>query len=188
MQRSRKTFLISAGLAAAAIAAALLLYGNFRRSDDGACLRRAGTALRFACWSADAGLFGSRCRARSSFYQHRPDKGPIAVPNQDYADFVRSTGFDFEKDLDRVVIASWPAAPAKSQEKILRSPMAVLTGRKFATTPLRKGKLDHQQGHEVFLFPTGDRLGFNSIIFLNDHRIALVGGPSIAPLFAGHGR
>jgi hypothetical protein len=45
----------------------------------------------------------------SAFYQHRPDKGPIAVPNQDYADFVRSTGFDFEKDLDRVVVASWPA-------------------------------------------------------------------------------
>ena len=50
----------------------------------------------------------------------------------------------------------------------------------------QKGKLDHQQGREVFLFPAKDRMGTSSLTFLDDHRIALVTGPSIAPLFAAN--
>jgi hypothetical protein len=122
----------------------------------------------------------------SGFYQHRSDKGPIAIPNQDYADFVRSTGFDFEKDLDRVVIASWPASGKEQRKNVV-----VADGRfdraKIHDYAVRKGKIDHQQGRDVFLFPTGDRMGWNSVFFLDDHRIALVAGPSIAPLFAAHG-
>jgi hypothetical protein len=122
----------------------------------------------------------------SSFYQHRPDKGPITVPNQDYADFVSSTGFDFERDLDRVVIAWWPASGNEQKENVV-----IADGRfdpaKIREYALRKGKLDHQQGREVFLFPAGDRMESNSVFFLNNHRIALVAGPSIAPLLAAHG-
>jgi hypothetical protein len=122
----------------------------------------------------------------SAFYQHRPDKGPLAVPNQDYADFVRSTGFDFEKDLDRVVVASWPASGKEQRKNVV-----IADGRfdraKIRDYAMRTGKLDHQQGHDVFLFPVGDRTGFNSVTFLDDHRIAIVAGPSIAPVLAGHG-
>lgn len=50
---------------------------------------------------------------------------------------------------------------------------------------LRKGKLDHQQGREVFLFPGADSKNMNAITFLDDRRIALVAGSSIAPLFQG---
>jgi hypothetical protein len=122
----------------------------------------------------------------SAFYQHRPDKGPLAVPNQDYADFVRSTGFDFEKDLDRVVVASWPASGKEQRKNVV-----IADGRfdraKIRDYAMRMGKLDHQQGHDVFLFPLGDRTGFNSVTFLDDHRIAIVAGPSIAPVLARHG-
>jgi hypothetical protein len=121
----------------------------------------------------------------SSFYQHRPDKGPMAVPNQDYADFVRSTGFDFEKDLDRVVVASWPASGKEQRKNVV-----IADGRfdraKIRDYAMRTGKLDHQQGHDVFLFSVSDRTGFNSVTFLDDHRIAIVAGPSIAPVLAGH--
>src|SRR5579863_6670177 len=116
MQRSRKTVLIAAGLAAAAIAAALLLYGNLRRGNTA----HASPADLLSALPAGAPtlvyLDLAAVRA-SSFYQHRADKGPIAVPNQDYADFVRSTGFDFEKDLDRVAAASWPAPSGKEPQK-----------------------------------------------------------------------
>jgi hypothetical protein len=119
----------------------------------------------------------------SSFYQHRPDKGAIAIPNQDYADFVSSTGFNFENDLDRVVVASWPAAGDEHRKNVV-----IADGRfdhaKIRDYALRKGKLDHQQGRDVFLFTAGDRTGISAITFLDDHRIALVAGPSIAPLFA----
>jgi hypothetical protein len=121
----------------------------------------------------------------SSFYQHRPDKSPIAVPNQDYADFVRSTGFDFEKDLDRVVMASWPAPSAQEQRKNVVIADGRFDRAKIHDYAMRKGKLDHQQGRDVFLFPMNDRRGFDSVTFLDDHRIAIVGGPSISPLFAG---
>jgi hypothetical protein len=121
----------------------------------------------------------------SSFYQHRPDKGPIAIPNQDYADFIRSTGFDFEKDLDRVVIATWPPSGTEQRKNIV-----IAEGRfdraKIRDYALRQGKLDHQQGHEVFEFPASSHVGSNSLAFLDDHRIAMIEGPSIAPLLDAH--
>ncbi len=122
----------------------------------------------------------------SSFYQHRPDKGPIAIPNQDYADFMRSTGFDFEKDLERVVIASWPAGAAKEPARVVAIAEGQFDRAKIREYATRKGKLDHQQGHEVFLFPTGDQKTTSTLTFLDDRRVALVNGSSIAPLFDSH--
>ena len=186
MQRSRKTLLISSGAAVAVIAAALLLYANIRR---GATAHASPAPEMFSALPAGAPTLAyvdlAAVRA-SSFYQHRPDKGPIALPNQDYADFVRSTGFDFEKDLDRVVIASWPAPSIKEQTKNVVIADGRFDRAKIRDYATRKGKLDRQQGRDVFLFPTDDRIGWISVAFLNDHRIALVAGPSIAPLFAGH--
>ena len=186
MVRSRKTLLISAGVAAAAVAAALLLYGNLRRGNTA----HASPADLLSALPAGAPtlvyLDLAAVRA-SSFYQHRADKGPIALPNQEYADFVGSTGFDFEKDLDRVAIASWPAPSGSEQRKNIVIADGRFDRAKIRDYAMRKGKLDHQQGHEVFLFPTDDHAGWNSVSFLDDHRIAIVTGPSIAPLFAGHG-
>jgi len=120
----------------------------------------------------------------SSFYQHRPDKGPIAVPNQDYQGFVRSTGFDFEKDLDRAVIGLWPAEPNS------RKSVAIAEGRfdreKIRSYAETQGRIDHQRGRDVFLFPTSAPGGWNSAVFLDEHRLALVSGQSIDPLFETH--
>jgi hypothetical protein len=186
MQRSRKAFLASISVAAAAIAAGLLLYGNFRRSAT-AHASPAPELLSALPAGAPTLVYMDLAAVRaSSFYQHRPDKGPIAIPNQDYADFVRSTGFDFEKDLDRVVVASWSAPSGKEPTKNVVIAEGRFDRAKIRDYATRKGKLDHQQGREVFLFPTNDRTGMNSITFLDDHRIALVAGPSIAPLFTGH--
>jgi hypothetical protein len=185
MQQSRKTLLVSVGLSAAALATVLLVYGSIRRTatahaspapDVFSALPPGAPTLVYVDLDA--------VRA-SSFYQHRPDKGPIAVPNQDYSDFIRSTGFDFEKDLDRVVVAAWPASGNEQRKNV-----AIAEGRfnraKIRDYALSKGKLDHQQGHEVFLFPASDRMGSNSMTFLDDHRIAMIEGSSIAPLFAVH--
>src|ERR1700688_2428910 len=117
MRNPRKTFLLSAGFAPAAIAAALLAYGTFRHGAT-AHASPAPELLSALPPGAPTLVYLDLAAVRaSSFYQHRADKGPIAVPNQDYAEFVRSTGFDFEKDLDRVVIASWPALAGKVPTK-----------------------------------------------------------------------
>lgn len=185
MRNPGKVVLLTAGIAAAATVAALLLYGNFRRSGT-ASASPAPQLLSALPSGAPTLVYLDLAAVRaSSFYQHRPDKAPIAIPNQDYADFVRNTGFDFEKDLDRAVIASWPAS-GKEQRKNVAIALGRFDRAKIRGYAMRKGKLDQQQGHEVFLFPTGDPMGFVSVTFLDDHRIALVAGPSIAALFAGH--
>jgi hypothetical protein len=186
MRNPRKNLSIAAGLAALGIATALLLAGSFRRSQT-AHASPAPELLSALPAGAPTLIYLDLAAVRaSSFYQHRPDKGPIALPNRDYADFLATTGFDFEKDLDRVVVASWPAPSAKVQRKNVVIAEGRFDRAKIHDYALRKGKLDHQQGHDVFLFPTGDGTGFNSLTFLDDHRIALVEGPSIAPLLAGH--
>lgn len=120
----------------------------------------------------------------SSFYQHRPDKGPVTIPNQDYAEFVRATGFDFEKDLDRAVIAVWPATPSN------RKTVAIADGRfdqeKIRAYAETAGRTDHQHGRDVFLFPTGSQGNWNSAVFLDEHRLAFVSGQNIDLLFAPH--
>ena len=186
MRNPRKTLFIAAGLAAFGIGAALLFSGSFRRGQT-AHASPAPELLSALPAGAPTLVYVDLAAVRaSSFYQHRPDKGPIAIPNQDYADFVRSTGFDFEKDLDRVVVASWPAPSSKEPIKNVVIAEGRFDRAKIRDYATRKGKLDYQQGRDVFLFPTNDRMGMNSITFLDEHRIALVAGPSIAPLFAGH--
>jgi hypothetical protein len=188
MWKPRKGLLVSAGVAAAAILAALLLYGSVRHS---ATAHASAAPELFSALPPGAPtlvyLDLAAVRA-SSFYQHRPDKGPIAVPSPDYADFVRSTGFDFEKDLDRVAIASWPAQSGQEPRKNVVIADGRFDRAKIRDYALRKGKLDHQQGRDVFVF-AGDQMKsqFESLTFLDDHRIAIVAGPSIAPLIAGPG-
>jgi hypothetical protein len=186
MRTPGKTLRLSAGVAATTIAALLLLYGSFQRSAT-AHASPAPELLSALPAGAPTLVYVDLAAVRASaFYQHRPDKTPIAVPNTDYADFIRSTGFDFEKDLDRVAIASWPAN-GKEQKK----DVAIAEGRfdraKISDYAARKGKLDHQQARDVYLFPSVDQKGIVSVTFLDDHRMAFVGGPSIAPLFTGRG-
>ena len=198
MQRPRTPVLIAAGLAAFAIAGAVLAYSVFRRGGV-ADASPAPELLSEVPAGAPTLIYADLAAIRAStFYQQRPDHGPIAIPDRDYADFVQSTGFDFEKDLDRVVIASWPAGLSQGQDKQDRKkplwwPTDVSTARRFVITRCARGKLDRQEGREVFLFPTDNQpglpagqAGWNSITFLDDHRVAIVEGPSIAPLLARH--
>lgn len=180
---TKKLFMCASLAACAAIAAALIAANSF---SGGAALASPDPALLDALPGGESTLVYLDLAAirTSSFYQHRPDKGPITVPNQDYADFIRSTGFDFEKDLDRAAIAIWPAPAGKSRS------IAIAEGRfdqaKIRDYAARQGRIDHQGGREVFLFPTGAQGNWTSAFFLGEHRLALVSGQSIDPLFAAH--
>jgi hypothetical protein len=120
----------------------------------------------------------------SSFYQHRPDHAPIAVPNADYTNFIQATGFDFEKDLDSVAIASWPQSLTQEQKKTIVLAEGRFDRKKIHDYAVKNGKLDRQQGRDVFLFSGPDSNNWNSLVFLDDHRIAMVEGSSIAPVLA----
>jgi hypothetical protein len=190
MQKPRNSLLVAAGLAVLGISAALLCCPSFRHGET-THASPAPDLLSALPAGAPALVYVDLVAIRSSsFYQHRPDKGPIAMPNKDYSDFVRSTGFDFEKDLDRVVIASWRGLPGAEKKKTI----AIAEGRfdraKIRDYAMQKGKLERQEGHEVFLFPASSQAnagGWNTLTFLDDHRIAIVEGPSIAPLLDSSG-
>ena len=142
----------------------------------------------------------------SSFYRNRPDRSPLTVPDSDYAKFVQATGFDFEKDLDRVAIASWPQSLAQEPKKAVVVAEGRFDRQKIHDYAMKNGKLDRQQGRDVFLFPAHGPTGagspstpnasskassppehrWNSLVFLDDHRIAMVEGSSIAPVLATH--
>lgn len=200
MLRRKKGVILAGGLTAFAIAGAVLAYSGLRRSeaaDESAVPELLSEVPAGAPTLVYADLVAIRA---SAFYQQRPDRGPIALPDRDYADFVQSTGFDFEKDLDRVVIASWPAGLNQGKKQTILIADGRFDHRKIHDYAVRKGNLDRQQGRDVFLFPSDNLPGgsptaanpaagnsgkWNSLTFLNDHRLAIVEGASIAPLL-GH--
>jgi len=183
MQKNRTTRSVGAALAACTIVASGLFYLSFAHGKTAIASPAPDLLSALPAGAPTLVYLDFAALRASSFYQHRPDKGPIAVPNQDYADFMRSTGFDFEKDLDRAVVASWPAPSGKELAKNVVIAEGRFDRAKIRDYAAQKGKLDHQQGREVFLFPAKDRMVMSSLTFLDDHRIALVTGPSIAPLF-----
>jgi hypothetical protein len=199
MQRPGKGAIIAGGLAVFALAGVGLVYSGLRRGAT-ADASPAPELLSEVPAGAPTLVYADLAAIRASaFYQQRPDRGPIALPDRDYADFVQSTGFDFEKDLDRVVIASWPSGLAPGKKRTILIADGRFDHRKIHDYAVRKGKLDRQEGHEVFLFPSDDlssgdapsgnasggkqeQKRWNSITFLNDRRIAIVEGASISPL------
>lgn len=118
---------------------------------------------------------------QSGFYQHRAPVSPNVVPDNDYKDFVQATGFDFEKDLDRVVIAAWPEAVPGEHKKSVSVAEGRFDLQKIRDYVQRGGKIEQQEGHDVLLFQGSKSSEWNSLTFLNDHTVALVQGPSIAP-------
>ena len=154
MQRSRKIVLIAAGLAAFAIAGAVLLYSGFRRggaADASACF---GIAVAKCPPGAPTLIYIDLAAMRAStFYQHRPDPAPITLPDRDYANFIAATGFDFENDLDQVVIASWPQSLAQDPKRTIVFAEGRFDRQKIRDYALHKGKLDRGAGtHEVYAF------------------------------------
>src|SRR5258708_11472068 len=153
MLRSRKTFLIAAGLAVFAVAGTVLVYSGYLRSGV-AGASPATELLSEIPAGAPTLIYLDRAAIRaSSFYQNRPDHSPLTIPDSDYAKFVQATGFDFEKDLDRVAIASWPQSLTHER----KSTVAVAEGRfdrqKIRDYAAKNENPDNNKAPEGFRFP-----------------------------------
>jgi hypothetical protein len=118
---------------------------------------------------------------QSGFYQHRRALSPGVIPDNDYKDFVEATGFDFEKDLDRVVIAAWPESVPGEHKKSVAVAEGRFDRQKIRDYVQRGGKIEQQEGHDVLLFQGSKSSEWNSLTFLNDQAVMFVEGPSIAP-------
>ena len=109
--------------------------------------------------------------------------GPQA--DRDYENFVRATGFDYSRDLDRVAIAFWPssfATPSGAPNGGNRS-VAVADGRfdqaKIGAYALRTGKIVRSGSQSLYDVPGDPPIAFE---FLSPTRIAIASGKDAAQL------
>ena len=104
---------------------------------------------------------------------------PSPSADREYAEFVRATGFDYSRDLDRVVVAARPGTPTSST-------VAVAEGRfdreKIASYALRTGKKERQNGVDVYVVPGGTPGKTVAFAFLDANRIALADSANLAPV------
>jgi hypothetical protein len=94
--------------------------------------------------------------------------GASVMVDQDYKQFVGETGFDYEKDLDRVGIAIHAGATAHY--------FALADGRfdrrKIETYLRKNGSSETKNGHEVFRLSASVQGRVVSVAFLSNERIA----------------
>ncbi len=105
-----------------------------------------------------------------------------APPDPEYDEFIRATGLDYSRDLDRVVLAIRPG-PAMGRA------VALAEGRfdraRITAYALRTGKIEPQNGVSVYVVPDRSSPAKSfSFAFLNDHRVALAEGSNLAPVLA----
>ena len=95
---------------------------------------------------------------------------PKPQADADYAQFVKDSGFDYERDLDRVAIA----VEKRGQDSVL---FVVLDGkfdpRKISAYALKDGSALKTGAREVFSVPVSGTTKKISFTFLKDDRIAL---------------
>ncbi len=103
--------------------------------------------------------------------------------DRDYENFVRDTGFDYTRDLDRVAIAFWPANSQAAREPADDRAVAIADGRfdggKIKAYALRTGKVVTSGAGSLYEVPGEPPVAFE---FLSPTRIALGSGRDAASL------
>ena len=106
---------------------------------------------------------------------------PSPAADPEYAGFVRATGFDYARDLDRLVLASRPGPSAPLT-------LALAEGRfdraRISSYALRSGTLERGGGAEVYVFPPSPTSKAMAFAFLNGNRVAMAEGPEAAKAIA----
>lgn len=167
-------------LLAAAIAAATLYY--LHRGPNAAQSPAAPELISLAPAEASYLFYADLAALRSSpFLARILALAPQPSADREYAEFVRATGFDYSRDLDRVVLAVRPAGPGNFT-------VALAEGRfdreRIIAYALRLGRVERQKGVEVYVVPTTTRAKEIAFAFLGSNRLALADGPSLAPVLA----
>jgi hypothetical protein len=114
---------------------------------------------------------------------------PSPTPDPDYAAFVRATGFDYQRDLDKVLLASHQAN-GKTED------VAIAEGRfdrqKIRSYALASGKLERHGGVEVYLLPAGTsgtpQAKTIAFAFLSDTRVVISDGGNLDSFLAAPDR
>lgn len=96
----------------------------------------------------------------------------------DYAEFLRSTGFDYERDLDRMAIA---VQKSVSDTMLFAVTEGHFDRPKITAYAAKSGSSEKLGGHEIFSVPVNTGSRQIKFTFLRDDQIALTNGPNLAP-------
>lgn len=166
---------IAATVTAILVVGAMVFYGYERRNGSGFSPRNDLLALM----PAEAGvvLFLDLDALRQSpFLAELYKWAPQPAADTDYAQFLQSTGFNYESDLNRVSIALLK----HGQESAL---FAVADGRfdrkKIAAYASKSGTRETRGGREIFSVPVAGSTRRITFTFLGNDRIALTNDASL---------
>ena len=110
------------------------------------------------------------------------DSGPHA--DRDYQEFVRDTGFDYTRDLEKTAIALWPASlgtpsHGPDEERLLVVAEGRFDQQKIEAYALRTGKVSVHGAQSVYEIPGNPPVSFE---FLSPTQIALASGKEVDAL------
>ena len=137
--------------------------------------------------------FGDIAALRSSPFAADLDAlGPAPDQEKDYRDFVRDTGFDYSRDLDRFAADVWIDTNHPLPDGSPRvSLVAIADGRfdraKISAYALRTGKISKHGDTDVYEVPSGNPGEKFSFAFLSAGRIVMAQSMSLDPVLSKPG-
>jgi hypothetical protein len=103
---------------------------------------------------------------------------PKTQADAEYADFLRQTGFDYERDLDRTAIA---VIKGEKENSLFVIAQGSFDRKKIEAYVARTGTRENRDGREIFSVSLGDGARKISFAFLANGRIALTDAGDLTP-------
>ncbi len=99
---------------------------------------------------------------------------PAPAEDPEYSEFVRATGFDYSRDLDRVAIT---AVPGASESAVWTLADGRFDQQKIQAYALRSGKTEQREGQIIYAIDSGPSANEVTLRFLSPTRIEIVSRP-----------
>lgn len=106
---------------------------------------------------------------------------PRPAPDEDYAQFMQATGFNYERDLDRVALAF---SRASTGSLLFVIADGRFDRRKIEAYARRSGKIEVRNGATIFSIVPGGTSRALFFTFLREDRMAWTNDPAVAALFS----
>jgi hypothetical protein len=177
-QRMNRRLWIGLVFVVALVAIGAVAWHHFFRGGDSDARER---ALALTPADADSVIFADVAQLRTApFFSALGDWVPQAQQvDADYAKFLQDTGFDYQRDLDRISVATIKRGQTTEF-------FAVGDGRfdrkKINTYISEFGTHDKKDGREVFTAPLKGSSRKISFVFLHQNRIAITDDPNLSSL------
>jgi len=104
---------------------------------------------------------------------------PAQAQDPEYTAFVRATGFDYSRDLDRAALALWPKS---SPTTVVAIAQGKFDRRKIERYALRSGRLVKQGKWKIYEVLETNPPRTIRLVFLSPTEIALADGPGLSKL------